>query len=170
MGKLSQIKKLILILFFVFSLSLKPQDVLAANNASFYKSIASFVHNFPKMIKNRDGVLCVYGYDQVSVIIEEKYSNNTVFFKDDKDLNNLKNKNCKLLYISKNHDKALSQIMEAVNRFKVVSIGLDDHFIENGGTILVQIGRRNFELIMNYRKVKEYEIRFDPVVSNLLVD
>ncbi len=162
-------KKLI-ILFTMLCLLFKTQSVFAANDSSFYKAVASFVYNFPKMIKNRNGTLCVYGYDQVAIAIEEKYGGNVAFFKNDRDLDGFSAKNCKLLYVSKNRDKTLNQALATADKAKVVSISLDEHFIENGGTILIQMGRRNFELMMNHSKVKFYEIQFDPIVSNLLID
>jgi hypothetical protein len=165
-----QIKRLVLLLLFVLCMFIKPQSVFASKDTSFYKAVASFVYNFQKLIKNRNGNLCVYGYDQVAIVIEEKYRDSTIFFKNSKDLDNLGNVNCKLFYISKNYDKTLNQSIETSDKHKVVSISLEDRFIENGGTILVQMGRRNFELMMNHKKIKEYGIQLDPVISNLLID
>jgi len=171
MRDLPQIKRLVLLLLFVLCMVVKPQSVIASGDANFYRAIASFVYNFQKLIKNRDdGNLCVYGYDQVAIVIEEKYGENTIFLKSDQDLSGLKNINCRLLYVSKNHDKTLSQSLGSADKYKVVSISLEDRFIENGGTILLQMGRRNFELMMNHQKIKEYGVQLDPIVSNLLID
>ncbi len=154
----------------MFCVFTKPQSVIASGDSSFYKAAASFIYNFQKLIKNRDGSLCVYGYDQVAIVIEEKYKEGSIFLKSDQDLSALKNINCRLLYVSKNHDKTLNQSLASSNKYKVVSISLEDRFIENGGTILLQMGRRNFELTMNHKKIKDYGAQLDPIVSNLLID
>lgn len=156
---------LLIILCFIFG----SQSVYASDS-SFYKAVANFIYNFPKIIKSHTGNVCVYGYDQVTIAIEEKYKNNVFYFRSEKDLEGLVSNKCVLLYISKAQDKTIGKAIQAADKAKIISIGLEDHFIEDGGTILIQMGRRNFELMMNHPKVKLYETQFDPIISNLLIN
>ena len=158
----------IFIITIIIFFGLQWQDT-RVNATDFYNYAAEFVYKFPNMIKNKSGGLCVYGYDQVSVWLDDHYRGNVVFFKNNDDLKNFHNQNCKVLYVSKNIDKDYSAI-EVANKYKVVSIGLDENFINNGGVILMQIGRRNFDLIANKNKIKLYDIKFDYMASHLLVN
>lgn len=149
---------------------IKPQSAFASGDTSFYKAMASFIYNLQKLIKNREGSLCIYGYDQVSIAIEEKFKSSSIFLKSSKELEVLDKNSCGLLYISKNNDKSLNQVFLIADKYKIVTVGLEDRFIDDGGIVLVQMGRRNFELVLNHKKIKEYAIQFDPIISNLLVE
>ncbi len=150
-------------------LAARTTDVFAYNDA-FYKGVANFVYGFPKMVKDGQGGLCVYGYDQVAVAIEEKYKG-VIFFKSENKLSAGFSKNiCKVLYVSKNKDSATSLAIKLANQAQVVSIGIDDDFVDKGGMILVQMGRRSFELTIHHKNIKEFKTKFDPLVEGLVVN
>ena len=154
---------------FVVMLLFNPQLSKAGADDNFYSYAAEFIYRLPNMIQNKTGNLCVFGYDQVSVLLEANHKDSIVFFKKNEDLKNFANSNCKILYISTNLDRDYSAI-EVADKYKVISISLDDNFIDNGGLILMQMGRRNFNLITNKNKIKLYDIKFDYVVSGFVVN
>ncbi len=161
-------KKLILLIF-LLTLTVRPIEVFAYSDA-FYRAVASFVYGFPKMVKDEQGGLCVYGYDQVAVAIEEEYKG-VIFFKNEDNLTSgFSNSNCKVLYVSKNKDAPASLAIKLANKAKVVSMGIDDDFVEKGGMILVQMGRRSFELTIHHKNIKEFKTKFDPLVEGLVVN
>lgn len=161
-----RIKKIFLFLA-IFS-SLEYPKISLAGGDSFYNAAASFVYSFPKLIINRTGPLCVYGYDQVVVAIEEKYINNIIMFKSVGDLQNFAQKNCKVLYVSKG-DRGSKLAIATADKNNVASIGVYSDFMSDGGTVFLQAGRRNFELTIDQNKVKAYDIKFSPVVLGLVV-
>ena len=144
------------------------QNAKAGEDATFYQNAADFAYKFPAMIQNKTGRLCTYGYDQVITLLENNHNTEVVFFRDGH-LKDFEHKNCKVLYISKNMGKDYLAI-EIANRFRVVSISLDEEFLDNGGLFLMQMGRRNFELVANKNKMKLYDIKFDYMASNLIVN
>ena len=159
-------KKSFLIAIMLFSV-LSPMRAIALDD-TFYNEVAGFVYNFPDMVHNASsGKLCVYGYDQVALAIEEKYQN-TILFKDDESFSGgFSKERCKVLYISK---KAPLKITAAANNEKIVSIGIGDYFVENGGMILVEIGRRSFELTVNHKNLKGFGVKLDPLAAGLIVN
>ena len=160
-------KKLILFIF-LLTLTVKPVEVFASD--SFYRAVASFVYGLPKLVENEQGGLCVYGYDQVVIAIEEKYKD-VIFFRNEDQLSTGFSKNsCKVIYISRNKYNNNTLAIKLANEAKVVSIGTDDNFVEKGGMILVQIGRRNVELIIHHKNIKEFKTKFDPLLEGLVVN
>lgn len=128
---------------------------------------ATFIVKFSNLILNKNGLnkqgnICVYGYDQTSLLLQEQHKAKITLLS--KNLNN-----CKILYVSKNIDR-YDEIINFADRHKIVTIGFDDNFLDNGGILLMQIGRRNFELLLNKNKSKLYEVKFDPTVSSLLIN
>lgn len=158
-------KKVILIstlLFFAFHASEILADRIDRNS-----EIASFIYSLPKMIDDGNGKFCVYGYDQIAVELKEQHKNLT-FFKNDDNISSqiITSNGCKILYISKNKYSAIKPANEA----KVLSIGTDENFVDKGGTIAVEMGRRSFELNINHKTIKELKIKLDPLLEGLIVN
>ena len=161
-------KKLILFIF-LLTLAAKPVEVFAKSDIS-YPALASFVYNFSKWVKDQQGGLCVYGYDQVVVAIEEKYKD-VILLKNEDQLSASASKHlCKVLYVSKNKETNLSSVIKIANENKIISMSIEDDFVERGGTILVQVGRRGFELIVHHKNIIEFKTKFDPIVTSLVVN
>ena len=157
--------KLVLITILLF-FALNPAKVIAADDV-FYKAVAGFVRGFPDMVRDAPGKLCVYGYDQVAVEIEEKYQD-TVLLKNEASFNaGFSKERCKVLYVSK---KAPPQVIATANAAKIVSIGVDDYFIENSGMVFVEMGRRNFELTVNHKNLRGFGVKLDPLAAGLIVN
>jgi thioredoxin-related protein len=160
-------KIIILTLLIIFTFS-PSHKVLARGD--IYKSIANFVYNMPKMMRLSNRNICVYGYDQVAVSLKEKHED-IIFFKNNSDLSkaNFSAQKCQIFYISKNKN-AESKAIELANKYKIISVGIDEDFIEKDGTILIQMGRRSFELSINHETMKALNIKLDPVLEGLVIN
>jgi hypothetical protein len=158
---------IILTLLIIFTAS-PANESMARGDA--YKSIANFVYNMPKMMGLDKKNICAYGYDQVAVSLKEQYDD-IVFFKSDADLlkaDFLANK-CQIFYISKSKNTEFAAI-DLANKSRIISVGIDDNFVEKNGTILIQMGRRSFELTINHKTMQEFGIKLDPVLEGLVIN
>ncbi|MFT6332760.1 MAG: hypothetical protein ACJAW3_001105 [Lentimonas sp.] len=154
---------LILTLLVFSAFGLKP--AAARNNSS--GALVNFIYNFPKMVEGGKGGLCVYGYDQIAVSIRDNYQD-VKFFGNEKDLNNktLKAHKCGATYIAKNRYSA-----DVFNKISgVVTIGTEDNFVDKGGMVLIQMGRRSFDLSINRETLTESGVRLDPLIESFIVN
>ncbi len=140
-----------------------------AYSDSFYRAVAGFIYSFPNMVSEKQDSFCAYGYDQVVVAIKEKYGDVIFFENKDKFVSDFPKSHCKVLYISTG-DRVDLEIIKLANQAKIVSISVDDDFIIKGGMVMVRAGRRSFELTINNKTAKEFEIKFNPLVESLLVN
>jgi hypothetical protein len=124
----------------------------------------------PRMLGIESRNICVYGYDQVAVSLKEKYEE-IVFFRNNEDLlkADFASQKCQVFYISQNKNAEFEAIKLA-NASNVISVSIDENFIEKSGTILVQMGRRNFELSVNHAAMKRLNIKLDPVLEGLVIN
>lgn len=131
------------------------------------KAIAKFIYGLPKFISDKKGNLCAYGYDQMIAEFKEKFKD-VIFLKSDNDLKerNLLAKNCSVIYVGMNRYSSIQYLSKS----RIVSVGTDESFISKGGMMIVQMGRRSFELTVNYSAVKELKIEFDPLIEGLIAN
>ncbi|MFT6219778.1 MAG: hypothetical protein ACJA02_000768 [Myxococcota bacterium] len=162
---MKKIAILTLLAFFTFSSS---QEVFARGDS--YRSIANFVYNMPKMMRLSNQDICVYGYDQVAVSLKEKYDG-IIFFKNNSALlkADFSTNKCQIFYISKNKN-AESQAIELANNSRIISVSVDEDFVEKDGTVLIQMGRRSFELTINHKTMQKFNIKLDPVLEGLVIN
>ena len=59
---------------------------------------------------------------------------------------------------------------EIANEAQIVSMSIEDDFVERGGMISVQMGRRSFELNINHKNIEKFKTKFDPIVPSLVVN
>jgi hypothetical protein len=57
-----------------------------------------------------------------------------------------------------------------LNKKKILTIAIFDGFTEIGGMLQVQMGRRNFELTLNSKAVKESGIRLNALSTSLVIN
>lgn len=131
------------------------------------RAIAKFIYGLPKFIGDKKGGLCVYGYDQLVVEFKEQYKD-IVFLKSDNDLteNYLAQNLCSVVYMANNRYSSIKYFA----KLPVVLVGVDESFIAKGGMMIVKVGRRSFELSVNYITLKESKIKFDPLIEGLIIN
>lgn len=111
------------------------------------------------------GEICVLGYDEIVVAFSEK-NRNLINVENNPD----KYTSCKMIYIAKDKSKTFRGYIDKYHLKKIITIAILESFNEGGGMILVQMGRRNFELSVNSKAIKEAGIKFAPLVLELVIN
>ena len=152
------------ILFSLSFLSLQNSFAIDREEAVMY---ASFVLGLLGGVQSssQGSEVCALGHDEIVVAMGEKNRN----------LINVENNpekytSCKMLYIAKDKSKGLRSYIEKYNRRRIATVSLLENFNESGGMILVQMGRRNFELSVNSKEIKEAGIKLAPLVLELVIN
>jgi hypothetical protein len=114
---------------------------------------------------SKHGSICALGSDEVSKIIATQ---DKTFI--DLDLEPKKYGECKAVYIAQGREKSLRFEIEKLNKKKILTIAIFDGFTEIGGMLQVQMGRRNFELTLNSKVVKESGIRLNALSTSLVIN
>ena len=117
------------------------------------------------MQHTRSNVTCVYGNDEITKIMVAQ----------DKRTINLNTDpgsyaNCRAIYIAKGREKGLGSDIEKYNNSKILTIAIFEGFTEMGGMLQVQVGRRNFEIILNSKTVKSSGVRLSPLVMDFVIN
>lgn len=163
------IKKIILLLLLCLLGEIGNVAKSYADDDINYRMLAGFVYSFPNLIQNHSGKVCVFGYDQMTVALADQ-DKSIVSFNSEEDLVNLKKDNCAVLYIARDKSRSLRLLTKYTDPNQVVTVGLFDSFVDEGGIILIQMGRRNIELTVNHDKIKALGVKFDPLLSGLIVN
>ena len=114
---------------------------------------------------SKHGPICGVGSDEISKIIA---SQDKTFI--DLDLEPKKYEQCKAVYIAQGREKGLRAEINKLNKKKILTIAIFDGFTEIGGMLQVQMGRRNFELTLNSKAVKESGIRLNALSTSLVIN
>jgi hypothetical protein len=75
---------------------------------------------------------------------------------------------CSFVYISCNKIKAFKAINDKIKEYKIVTISSCPGFVDNGGDIEIQYGRKNLELEINFDNIEEKEIRLNSSLINII--
>lgn len=113
----------------------------------------------------KPGVTCVFGNDAIAKTIIEQS-------KDFIDLNISPKKysSCRAIYVAKSEEGKSRLEMTNFSREGILTIATFDGFVETGGVIQAQIGRRSFELIVNLKQIKAFSIRLSPLAMDLVIN
>jgi hypothetical protein len=131
----------------------------AENFANF---IQALIHN-TQTVKN--GATCIFGSDRVSKVIANREKNFIDLSTDPKKFNS-----CKAIYIAQEREKTLRAEISKFNNNKILTIATFDGFTEMGGIIQVQLGRRDFELILNSKEAKEAGVKLNALSTSLVIN
>lgn len=113
---------------------------------------------------SKPGSFCLVGSDEISAIIDQE--KNII----DLDANPGKYNSCKAIYIAMNKQKGLAAEITKFNKHKILTLAIFDGFVESGGMVQVQIGRRNFELTLNSKAIKEAGIKLNSLAMSLVIN
>lgn len=129
-------------------------------------AFASFITSLVGTTNGVDdsGKVCLFGNDEITQALAKNVS-------DLKNISELsKTNNCKVLYIAKDKEKGIRAEIIKIKKKNLMTIAIFDEFIESGGMILVQMGRRNFELTLNPEIMKNSGLRLSPLAINLVIN
>jgi hypothetical protein len=129
-------------------------------------AFASFISELVKTTRTaKNNSICLFGSDEISQVILERDKDAIGL---DRDLKSLSS--CKAVYVAKTMDRAFRIDVEKFHREKVMTISVIDSFNEIGGMIQVQMGRRNFELIVNSKELKASGVRLNGLITSLIIN
>jgi len=151
-----------------FALYISLHDVLAESlevgeAASFANFIRELINSTSS--PNESSTICIFGNDEISksIMLQEK---NAV----DLNFEPKKYEICKAIYISQNMQKIMRSEIEKFSSKKIMTIAIFEGFIELGGMAQVQMGRRNFELILDSKQIKASSIKLNSLFLSLVIN
>jgi hypothetical protein len=113
----------------------------------------------------RTGQICTFGSDEIS---------NIILIQSNKSINLDRNQGditkCKAIYIARGSEKILKLEISKFNKNKIMTVAVFEGFLESGGMVQVQIGRRDFEVMLNYKEVKAAGIRLSALILSLVIN
>ena len=158
-------RKFNLIILLILSLSISAIAFAGLVDNDEALAFASFIQDLAhKTQAAKPGFICSIGNDEISRIISQEKN----FINLDKDGSKITS--CKAIYIAMGREKNVKSDLLKFSNNKILTIAVFDGFIENGGMVQVQMGRRNFELILNAKALKESGIKLSPLVTDLIIN
>lgn len=136
------------------------------------KSFADFIRDSLMQAAevDRDGKaskksLCIIGNDEVAKTLAAE-NKGVIDLTNDSD----KSSSCKVAYISATSNKNLKSEIRKLNSSGVLTVAVFEGFTEIGGMLQIQMGRRDFELVINSREVKASGIELNALILNLVIN
>lgn len=127
---------------------------------------SNFIHSLIETAQGmNNGIICSFGDDEISKILSSQAKN---FIHLSGNLG--KYSSCKAIYIANGEERSFRLEIAKFNRKKILTIATFDGFVEMGGMVQVQVGRRNFELILNSKEVKEAGIKLSALAASLIIN
>ncbi len=161
MNKTRKTTTLLIFLFGVFlSKSLLAYSVSIDEAAAYANFIQNLINNSSF---KKGGALCSYGNDAVVRSFAK-----SVKKIDSANLNETPS-HCKAVYIASDNIPGLRNYLDSLSEKNIMTISTIDEFVESGGTIQVQMGRRDFELIVDVKALNAAQIKLDTLSTNLIV-
>lgn len=114
---------------------------------------------------HKSGSFCIFGSDEIS---------SALMFGDAKIVDLTKSPEkfnlCKAIYIASGSEKSLKLEIAKFNNANIMTVGIFEGFTEIGGMVQVQMDRRNFEMIVNPKAIKESNIKINSLLTNLIIN
>lgn len=114
-------------------------------------------------VSSKRNKVCVLGSDEISKVIAGR---NKSFI----DLETGNFNLCKAVYIARGSKKGLISELKKFSKNKILTIAAFEGFTEMGGMVQVQMGRRNFELILNPKEIKFAQVRINALFMGLVIN
>lgn len=155
-----------IISLFFFALFISAKEVRSEGREEML-DFADFIEHLVNTTKfeNKGSAICTFGNDDISVALNAKYKALNLSLYPEK------YKTCKAVYIAQIMGKKI--LIDQMNKFhnaKIMTIGTFEGFTESGGMVEVQAGRRNFELLVNSKMIKESGILLNSLIIDLIIN
>ena len=162
--KYFRLPTLVLILMF-FALGVK--SLIAANMESDESAAyANFIQNLVnKSTISKKGAFCIFGNDPVARALKNGSRNVAI----SQNLDEVKSK-CRAVYVSSANATKIKLYLSGMAQGKILTISTFEEFIDNGGMIQVEMGRRDFELIVDVKLLHAAQIKLDTLSTNLIIN
>jgi hypothetical protein len=114
----------------------------------------------------KKGRFCIFGSDEISNAISIR---NKDFLEINEELKNIEL--CNLIYIANDKQKSFKFIGKKFTENRIITIANYSGFsINDNGLIEIQLGRRNFELIINKKALKDNNLKLNPLIHSLVIN
>lgn len=113
---------------------------------------------------DKPGSLCVSGNDDVTKTIIDYFPK--AIRAESVDKYGL----CNIIYIAQGSERGLRIELEKLAEKRIVTVAIFDGFVNMGGMIQIQIGRRNFELMVNPKLLKASGAKLGVLATNLIIN
>ncbi len=174
-------KKIIILAFICYLFSII--NCLAMQNEEELEylkyKLTSYIYNTTKTAKFGDsylksGFFCYLGSDNLTELMKTNdidqilldYTKIRDFESEIKDFNMLKT--CSVVHVANNKMKTFKFWNNKFIENDILTISHSASFVDNGGDIEIQIGRRNLELEINEQNFKKKQIRLNPSLIKLV--
>lgn len=137
---------------------------LAQAFASFIETMAGSVQTV-----NRGATICLYGNDDVTLRIQSR-GKSVIFL--DADIASKKNRysECRIIYVAKDNEKFVKSFIGVFNKSGALTVAAFDSFVNDGGMVFVDLGRRDFELTVNAKVFRASGVKLDSSVTGLIIN
>lgn len=159
---MNYLKLLLTLIFFLcssngFARSFEGDEVFA---------FAGFINDLVKTAQiSKGGSFCVLGNDEIGKVLIDLDKNIV-----DLETNPKKHESCRAIYIAQSKEKTLRNELLRFQKTKILTIGVFEDFTELGGVVRVDMGRRNFELTVNSKAMKEAGIKLNSLAMSLIIN
>lgn len=117
---------------------------------------------------NRENLICLYGSDDVAsyLVFKEKIK----VIKEDDQLTVKSIANCRVIYVAKSRERFVKSFVGAFNQSGAINVATFESFVDNGGMIFIDLGRRDFELTVNAKAFKASGAKLDSAIAALIIN
>jgi hypothetical protein len=113
----------------------------------------------------KQGPTCVFGSDEIAKVILAQNSRSISLAQ-----NPEKAFQCKAVYIAKGSEKIMKSEIAKFNKSNIMTVGVFEGFVENGGMVQVQMGRRNFEITLNSKEARLASVRLSALILSFVIN
>jgi hypothetical protein len=156
------LKKILLIITLQFFI---PNGLSQDIDNDVANAYAEFIEVLIQNINGlKSGKFCIFGSDEITNAIALR---NKEYFEINDDLNFKNLDHCNVIYISNNKQKTFKFTGNVFNDRKILTIANYNGFALNeSGMIEIQLGRRNFEIIVNKKALKANSFMLKPLINS----
>lgn len=151
----------IFLIFAIFS----SNSFASSKDLSILAEIVIKIAEYSK-IKTSGNEICVFGNDElVSVMAGRKFYVIKPNF-----LIAEVNRRCKIIYFALDRSRTIRKDIELFKDSNAVTVSLIEDFIEYGGMILMQMGRKKAEIIIENDVINKKEIKLDSSITEFIAN
>ncbi len=144
---------------------------IAAHDPEVSQAFASFIETMHASVQtvNKSSSICIYGSDDISLRMQSQNKLVVIL-----DVNTASKKNyygeCRIIYVAKDSEKFVKSFIETLNRSGALTVAAFDSFVNDGGMVFIDLGRRDFELTVNSQAFKKSGVKLDSAITALIIN
>lgn len=117
---------------------------------------------------NKGDRVCLYGSDSISLQVVSEES--VIILDENGKGDKQKYKKCRIIYVARNKEKLVKSFVESLNKSGALTMAAFSNFVNDGGMMFIDIGRRDFELTVNASTFKASGVKLDSSITGLIIN